>query len=376
MKHKIFLLALIATIFIGCKTEEPEATPVAKFTYSIKDKTVTFTDQSVHAQSYHWDFGDGTESTKQNPTKTYSNSGEYKVILTVKNITLSSSDSKTITITEAETKANFSYSTDGLKVTFTNKSTNATSYEWNFGNNKTSTQKDPVITYDAAGTYTVSLTAKNGEKTNTTQRSIIVAYKQPTASFTYTKEAPLTVIFSNTSTNATSYSWDFGDGNASDEKNPTHRYSQAGTYTVTLVAENPSERKQYQETIKVTKPRVFVTGITYLTVGKTGKYYKCVCKDDDIFTTTWWNTNYTPMLNTNNLPYTYTFATPKEMTGLSEDEYYTVYVYWSNTSNGDGTQILKQKMYTSWIQLYPDYELLISDNNDTMIKVNFSYKEQ
>ena len=70
------------------------------------------------------------------------------------------------------------------------------------------------------------------------------------------------------------------------------------------------------------------------------------------------------------------FATPVEMTGLSEDEYYTVYVYWSNTSNGDGTQILKQKMYTSGIQLYPNYELLINDNGDTSIMVNFSYKEQ
>lgn len=379
MKNKIlFTLALIGIgiSFICCTHEEPEEQPIAKFSYTVKEKKVAFTNLSTNAQQFYWTFGDGSSTSEENPVKTYSSAGTYVVTLKATNITKTAICEETITVSNAMPQAKFSYSADGLEVSFKNQSTNAQTYLWNFGNGKTSTLKEPTITYDAAGTYAVTLTAKNGDLENSTKQNITVSYKQPTASFTYKKEAPLTVIFTNTSTNATSYNWDFGDGTISTEQNPTHRYDKIGTYTVTLVAENPSERKQYQASIKVTSPRVFVTGITYSCVGKPNKYYKCVCKDDDFFTTTWWNTNYTPMLTTSNMPYTYTFASPVEMTGLSEDEYYTVYVYWSNTSNGDGTQILKQKMYASWIQMYPNFEILISDNGDTMIKVNFSYKEQ
>lgn len=51
--------------------------------------------------------------------------------------------------------------TNFLEVTFTNFSQNATKYAWDFGDGKTSTTKDPVHLYDAAGTYTVKLTATN-----------------------------------------------------------------------------------------------------------------------------------------------------------------------------------------------------------------------
>jgi PKD repeat protein len=52
----------------------------------------------------------------------------------------------------------FEYEADGLEVTFTNKSTNAKTYSWDFGDGETSTEKDPVHTYEAFGVYTVKLT--------------------------------------------------------------------------------------------------------------------------------------------------------------------------------------------------------------------------
>ena len=374
MKNKILFAALLAVVFIGCKKEEPEEQPVAKFTYAVNDMKVTFTNQSLHAKKYFWTFGDGSTTSEANPTKTYSGSGTYKVTLKATNITLSNTYEATINLSKPAPQAKFAYSTNGLEVTFKNQSTNAQSYNWNFGNGKTSTQKDPTITYSSAGTYSVSLTASNGETTDTYQQSISVSYKQPTASFTYKTEAPLKVVLTNTSTNATSYEWDFGDGKTSTEKNPTHRYSAVGSYIITLVAKNPSGSQQYRQTIQISAPKVFIKGIRYNYVGKKGKYYKSVCKDDDLITHTWWNTGYTPMLSDSNLPYSYIFTTPVEMTGLSGDNYYTVYVYWSNTTSGDGTQILKQKMYKESIMSYLDELEIQNDNWDTDISVLFEYK--
>lgn len=375
MKNYFALAILgIGLMCFSCKPEEPEEVqPTADFTYSVNGMVVTFVNKSTHAQSCLWDFGDGSMTSETNPTKKYSAAGTHKVTLTVRNINKTSSYSQNVQIEQNPT-AYFSYTTNGLQVSFKNQSTNAQTYSWSFGNGQTSTQKDPTVTYTSAGTYSVSLTAKNGEKSDTYTKSVSVSYKQPTASFTYKTEAPLKVLFTNTSSNATSYEWDFGDGTSSTEKNPTHRYSNVGSYIVTLVSKNPQGSHQCRETINISTPKVFVTGIQYRMVGQTGKYYKSVCKDDDLFTNTWWNTEYTPMLSESNLPYTYSFKSPVEMTGLSGDTYYTVYIYWNTKTSGDGTQILKQKMYTSSIQTYPEYIDIFNDNVDTWIKVLFKYE--
>ena len=61
----------------------------------------------------------------------------------------------------------------------------------------------------------------------------------PTASFSTQNNGctgPCTINFINQSVDATSYIWDFGDGNTSCCENPNHTYQEAGTYTVTLRA--------------------------------------------------------------------------------------------------------------------------------------------
>jgi len=62
---------------------------------------------------------------------------------------------------------------------------------------------------------------------------------EPVASFSMDKNnvlVPATIIFTNLSTDATSYIWDFGDGSASTIESPTHEYTSSGTFTVTLTA--------------------------------------------------------------------------------------------------------------------------------------------
>ncbi len=74
-----------------------------------------------------------------------------------------------------------------------------------------------------------------------------------TAAYTFVAE-DLSVTFTNTSTGATSYAWDFGDGNSSTEENPMHSYAEAGTYTVILTAEAGSSIATHQESVTVSAP--------------------------------------------------------------------------------------------------------------------------
>lgn len=69
-------------------------------------------------------------------------------------------------------RAAFTYEVEGLTVTFTNKSKDATSYLWDFGDNTTSTEKDPVHTYSQGGDYTVTLTATHGKESKTYSEEI------------------------------------------------------------------------------------------------------------------------------------------------------------------------------------------------------------
>ncbi len=65
---------------------------------------------------------------------------------------------------------------------------------------------------------------------------------------------PFEVSFSNYSNEATSYSWDFGDGNSSSDESPTHTYTAGGDYTVILTASNGADNKMFERTITIIDP--------------------------------------------------------------------------------------------------------------------------
>jgi PKD repeat protein len=130
-------------------------------------------------------------------------------------------------------------------VSFTNLSTGATSYSWNFGDGKTSSAVNPVNTYTNAGSYAVQLTAIGVGGTGTlTRASYIVVTSPPppvVANFVTSATngvAPLIVTFTNLSSGAASYAWDFGDGKTSAAMNPINTYANPGTYNVKLTAIN------------------------------------------------------------------------------------------------------------------------------------------
>src|SRR5207247_1835997 len=129
--------------------------------------------------------------------------------------------------------ANFTASpTSGLApltVSFTNLSSGASSYSWDFGDGNASSAINPANTFSNAGSYTVRLTAAGAGATNTLTRTNYVVVTNPpppvVADFTGSPTsggAPLTVSFTNLSTGAASYSWDFGDGHAGSAINPAN----------------------------------------------------------------------------------------------------------------------------------------------------------
>lgn len=135
-----------------------------------------------------------------------------------------------------------------IVVNFKDLSTgNPTSWFWDFGNGSTSTRQNPSTTYFGAGTYTVTLTATNAAGSNTTVKTAyITVYNEPVADFTVNKKtgcSPTRIQFTDLSTtpvgtNITGWSWDFGDGGTSNQKNPQYIYRNAGSYTVTLKITN------------------------------------------------------------------------------------------------------------------------------------------
>jgi PKD repeat protein len=176
--------------------------------------------------------------------------------------------------------------TEGDSVTFTDlSSNNPDAWDWVFagGTPGTSTQQNPTVTYNTAGTYTVTLTATNAYggdvETKTDYITVQPAGQPPTADFTYTTDG-LTVNFTDTSTDPdgtiVSWDWDFGDGNNSTLQNPSHTYAAGGTYTVTLtVTDNDALTDSTGKDVTVTGPglEIYVYDITQTPI-IAGKNYK------------------------------------------------------------------------------------------------------
>jgi PKD repeat protein len=84
--------------------------------------------------------------------------------------------------------------------------------------------------------YSVTVTDQNG--CITAASTAVIISPAPVAGFTSANLPTLEVGFTNTSTNATTYAWDFGDGFTSNQANPIHGYFTSGSFTVTLIATN------------------------------------------------------------------------------------------------------------------------------------------
>jgi PKD repeat protein len=264
----VFTISLQVRLASGCsfsKTEQAfirvSQKPRASFTLSntvgCAPLSPRITNQSSGAMSYYWTFGDNTTSTEQNPQKTYTQSGQYTIRLQVTSAegcseTFQLTNSITVNAPKALFVASDTMGCPPLVVRFTNLSQGSSSCLWIFGDGTTSTENNPVKTYQALGEYDVTLiaTSSNGCKDTLRKvRHIQVNFDQAN----YTPPAPVrgcapfTASFQNNDPNAIGYIWDFGDGNTSTQANPTHVYENPGTYTVSLIVDHGTNCKQYYE---------------------------------------------------------------------------------------------------------------------------------
>lgn len=250
----------------------PNAAFVFNNNNSCAGTTISFTNNSTGtsaATTYLWNFGDGQTSTQQNPSHVYAAGGTYTVTQTVTNFA-GCSDVQTQTITVMDIPAVSIAGDDGdgditncllpgnpttsETVNFTNTTTGAVSYLWDFGDGQTSTAQNPTHTYTSYGTFTVTMTATHANGCTATATLTVVFEKYVSSALTLDiteysgcTPHPLTTL-TNLSVNANTYTWNFGDGTppvvTTSSVPPAHNYTTAGTYTISLTAANSCNSAQ------------------------------------------------------------------------------------------------------------------------------------
>ena len=218
-------------------------------------KTRSFLDHSIGADTWAWDFGDGSSSTIPSPTHTYGAPGSYHVQLTVTNIATGCQHIATDTVKVITEKANFIASDTVIckrsQVGFHTINVNPlriTNYHWDFGDGSTlNILIDTIVThtYINSGSYNVTLVIKdlNG-CSDTLLKPLYIYVHAPIAAFvspitTGCVNSPIHFIDSSLTDGLhpiQSWMWNFGDSVIQTVSSPPfqHPYSNPGTYTVSL----------------------------------------------------------------------------------------------------------------------------------------------
>jgi gliding motility-associated-like protein len=206
-------------------------------------------------KTFIWDFGDNSPRIRTgfgSQIHTFPSIGSYTVRLIVDDTSFCNSPdsiAKDVRI-NPNVKAIFSTSTRGCvpyTPVFQNNSLGGTDWIWEFGDNTTSTDFEPVHPYNTVGSYNVRLIAIDTSTCNRIDTSAyftITVYPIPTAGFTWSPNPPVEntkTNFVNLSAGATRYLWNFGDGETSTEVNPVHQFNKTDTFHVVLQAFNDAD---------------------------------------------------------------------------------------------------------------------------------------
>lgn len=240
---------------------------------------VSFTNQSNLNSVNGWSFGDGNTSSGINPVHTFTtlnttgNTTYSTELVIISSNGCRDSIQKTV-ILLPKPKAAFAVDTPACSpkiLTFTNTSSGASVYSWNFGNSITSSAVNPTQQYtNNSGVnnfYTVQLVATNSVSCSDTVRVPVIIHPKPDFNISASPDSGCAVLLVNFTSigGANTYLWSFGDGNTTTSSNPSHSFLNAGatnvTYIVQLVAGDANGCKDTViKTIKVfPKPNALFT---------------------------------------------------------------------------------------------------------------------
>ena len=259
MRKLYCLTILLACAYLLPQKVAAKDTCTANFTYSTSSLTVNFfSAPGLPAGTLHnWIFGDGTAGdASANPVHTYAAPGTYWVKHYILNQATNCNDSviKEIKVpaNNCPIEANFSFyrdSQDCRVIHFINQSTPISAnahFVWKFGDGTTSNETNPTHRYPNDGNYTVCLVIEAGNDCRKEVcKQVEIHCTTPPCNlevkFEWKKDDydPFKIFFINQTivpTSGATYSWSFGDGQGSQERNPVHKYLNVGSYTVCLKA--------------------------------------------------------------------------------------------------------------------------------------------
>lgn len=271
-----------------------DATPLSgKAPLSVHFSGTRSHDEDGSISSYGWNFGDSKSATGATADHTYTQSGEYRVILTVSdNQGYTSTSSVTIRTDNTPPVAVASVTPrsgpDPLTVTFDGTQSydqdgKIQSFSWDFGDGFSERAAQTSHQYRKPGSYTAVLMVTDDRKASDTDEMVImVGNEPPIAIISVTPEhgsIPLKVTFDGSRSydpddTSLTFSWDFGDGISGSSMTTGHTYENEGTYSVSLVVTDlngASDRAEAtiiaESPVPVIPPVVPLVGVVVIIAG-------------------------------------------------------------------------------------------------------------
>ncbi|MGB4841264.1 MAG: PKD domain-containing protein [Saprospiraceae bacterium] len=214
--------------------------------YCLRYDTIRITNLSVSSTGQLWTIGKDSFNTK-NLLWVPSDSGDFVIKLnTFSTFGCKDSTSKTIKILPSSKSLFISDKMSGcedLKISFSNSSTHADKFVWDFDNGTKVVNRDPVYTFTTAGTFNVKLIAinNNGCPNDTFIKQVNV-YSLPDANFSLSKDAecgiPLTLYLNNLSSGNVDNNWLINGNLVSKEPNYTHKFNSSGKFSIQLIVQS------------------------------------------------------------------------------------------------------------------------------------------
>jgi PKD repeat protein len=233
-------------------------TPVSGLQYA-------FTSNADTSFSIAWDFGDGNTSTQDNPTHTYASTGTYNVCAYITTSCGVDTICQTLIACPA-LSASYGYQVSGMSISLQDSTVGADSSWFSLGDGTTINGPTATYTYTVPDTYSVCVISGLNCGTRDTVCTDVVVCAPPVAAGALDSSAGLTLSFASSSTYATSYFWDFGDGTNSTQANPSHTYLVSGSFPVTLIVSNfcGSDTLTFTANACATTPSASFLGISNL----------------------------------------------------------------------------------------------------------------